>query len=285
MGGDNVRELKLFEDYMRQRNLSNNTIDSYLRNLRLFFEHTKLSVSEVTKEDIKGYLKYLRENGMAVSSINQKLSALKTFYRFCVKENITKTNPAEVIESGKVEKRLPVTLDITEAEMFIEKANNLRDAVIFEILYGTGVRREELISIRTKDINFKRKYIRIFGKGSKERIVPIHDTALKKIKELIKTQNSEWLFPSIKHPGQHISKRRLNEIVKAYSDKLGFEGITPHKFRHTFGTLLYNNGADIKAIQDMMGHESIDTTNIYAKVSIKRNLTEYLKCHPRAATV
>ena len=282
MGGDFMNELTKFKSYMLQRRLSPNTIDNYMRDLHQFFDLMGLDVDEVTQEDIYSYMAHLRDSGCAVSSSNRKLSALKTFYKFCVRNGIVAKSPAELIESGKVEKRLPVVLDSSEVDKFINASDSLRDRVIFEILYGTGVRREELISIKVKDINFRRGIIRVIGKGDKERLVPIHPAALRLIGELIKSQDSEWLFPSSKVKGQHMSKRRLNEIVKRYADKLGYEGITPHKFRHSFGTALFENGADIKAIQDMLGHASIDTTNIYAQVSVDRNQKEYLKFHPRA---
>ena len=277
-----MKELEGFKEYMLERNLSHNTIDSYVSDIELFFEHTKLAVIDVSRDHIKDFVKYLRDNNISVSSSNRKLSALKTFFKYCLMEDIIERNPTELISGGKLEKRLPKILEVEDVDKFINSANSLRDRVIFEILFGAGIRREELIKIQVKDIHFSRGVMNIIGKGDKERIVPIYPAALDLIEQLVKSQSSEWLFPSAKVNGNHISKRRLNEIVKSYADRLGFSGITPHKFRHSFGTVLYDNGADIKAIQDLMGHSSINTTNIYAQVSVSRNKTEYLKYHPKA---
>ncbi len=134
----------------------------------------------------------------------------------------------------------------------------------------------ELISIEVKNIDFKKGVINVIGKGNKERIVPVHKEALNLIKRLVKTQTSKWLFPS-PHKGKHLSSRRLNEIVKKYADKLNLQDVTPHKFRHSLATHLYAAGSDIRAIQSILGHESINSTNIYTKNNTDRDKKEYSK--------
>jgi site-specific recombinase XerD len=174
-------------------------------------------------------------------------------------------------------------VDVEDINLIIKITDNLRDRTIFELLFGLGVRREELVNISKSSINYSRNYVRVFGKGNKERIVPAHPDALALVKQLSDSNTSEWLFPG-RNQATHLSVRRLNDIVSGWAYKAGLYGknITPHKFRHSFGTYLFENGADIRVIQDMMGHCSIDTTNKYTKVSLRRNIEEYMRCHPRA---
>lgn len=278
-----MKELILFKNYLEvERNLSHNTVNAYITDLKQFFSYTnKTSLKKITVEDIILFIVRLREQGCSTNSTNRKLSALKTFFKYMMKIGKVKSNPAELIESGKIEKRLPKPLTVSDIEKIINVTDNLRDKVMFEILYGTGIRREELVNIKVSDINFEQSIIRIFGKGGKERIVPIHKKALNMIKELIKEQNSIWLFPSPRK-NNHLSVRQVNTIVEKWSIKAGIEKVTPHMFRHSFCSHLYENGAELKVIQDLAGHANPNTTQIYTKVSNQRNITEYLQYHPRA---
>lgn len=275
-------EIRKFVDYMQnEKRLSSNTISSYTKNLTQFFDYVDKPVSEVSHEDILKFLAKLNKENCKVSTSNQKLSTLKSFFKYMLREKICNTNPAELIECAKMERKLPEVLDESDIEHFINSIDNLRDRVIVELLYGTGIRREELTKIRVEDVNFNKGLIKVCGKGSKERIVPIHDKALKLLTEYINSHNSIWVFPSTKNKGNHISLRRVNEIIEKWSKVTGIKA-TPHMFRHSFATTLFERGADIKVIQDLLGHESINTTNIYANVSIERNKREYMKYHPRA---
>lgn len=277
--------VQLFKDYMIHRHFSSNTIDSYMRDLADFLAFTKSPAVEVTRNQVRDFIKHLHDSNISIATSNRKLSAIKSFYKFCVKEELLNTNPAELIECSKPERRLPKVLDAEEIESFFKEASNLRDKVIFEMLYGTGMRREELIKVKISDINFRRSCIRVIGKGDKERIVPINPTALDLIIQLIKSQDSEWLFPSHKVKGDHISNRRLNEIVKAYADKLGIDGVTPHKFRHSLASHMYESGADIRAIQSVLGHSSINTTNLYTQINVDRDRYEYMKLFSKREAV
>ena len=279
-----MKELDDFKRYLRaERRASLHTIEGYITDLKQFFDTVSKEVREVTPNDITCFLGKLVENGMTISTSNRKLSSVKTFFKYLMRQGVLKSDPAAIIESGKLEQRLPKPVDIEDINVLINMADNLRDRTIFELLFGLGVRREELVGIRISNINYRRGYVRVFGKGSKERIIPAHTTALSLMKEQAESHSSPWLFPG-RDPSTHLSVRRLNEIVTQWVGKAGLEGkdITPHKFRHSFGTYLFENGADIRAIQDMMGHASIDTTNKYTKVSLRRNVEEYLKYHPRA---
>lgn len=279
--------MKAVEDFKRylevERRASTHTVEGYITDLKQFFDIVNKEVSEVEPDDISHFLGELVEKGMTVSTSNRKLSSVKTFFKYLVRHGHLKHDPSSLIESGKLEQRLPKPVDIEDINVLINVADNLRDRTIFELLFGLGVRREELVGIRISNINHRRGYVRVFGKGNKERIIPAHAKALELIKEQAESHSSPWLFPG-RNPSAHLSVRRLNEIVTSWVGKAGLVGkdITPHKFRHSFGTYLFENGADIRTIQDMMGHASIDTTNKYTKVSLKRNIEEYLKYHPRA---
>lgn len=279
-----VKELESFKFYlMAERNLSENTFLSYDADIRQFFAEVPKTIKQVKTEDVSAFIIKLRKDGLKVSSTNRKLSSLKAFFRFMVKKGIIKFNPAEPIDSGKMERLLPKPIDQENIEKLIAIADNSRDRLIFEILYGIGVRREELVNIKVKDINFARGYIKVYGKGGKERLIPIYPKLAEMIKAFAGTSNG-WLFPSRKFPGQHLSLRQVNEIVDKWVAKAGLKGknITPHKFRHSFCSHLFENGAELKTIQDMAGHSNANSTQIYTKVSNNRNRKEILSHHPRA---
>lgn len=279
-----MKELKMFSEYMKyERNYSINTVDSYTRDIQQFKDFIKDDIKNVSAESVSNFIICLHKNGDSISTTNRKLSALKSFYKFLVKKGIMQSNPADSIEGGKLEQRLPKPANPEDIELIIEEADNLRDETILEVLYATGMRRTELITIKVDNINFREECVKIMGKGNKERIVPLTPKAISLIKRLIRKNNSSWLFPSKKNKGNHLSSRQLNAIINKYVRKSGLDekNITPHTFRHTLFTVLYENGADIKTIQDIAGHASINTTNLYTKVSVKRNKEAYLHCHPR----
>lgn len=277
--------IKGFKMYLSgEKNLSDNTVDGYERDLNQFCEYLGRPIEEATADDVSNFIVSLRFKGMKVSTTNRKLSSLKTFYKYLVRKRIIEFSPAESIEGGKKEQRLPKPVDLEDITELFELIDNLRDRVMFEVLFATGVRREELASIKVNSINFRRGFISVVGKGDKERLIPMYPKALELCERLAKSHKSKWLFPSRKNKGNHISKRQVNEIVTKWVKEAGLKDkdITPHKFRHSFCTYLFDNGADIKTIQDMAGHESASTTNLYTKVSISRNKKEYLQFHPMA---
>jgi len=249
-----------FTEYLsKERNMSDNTVSGYITDLGQFFSKVKKQYSEIVMQDIVDFITWLRKMDMAVSTVNRKLASLKTYFKFLMRNGIISNNPASLIEGGKLEKKLPRPLD----------------------KYGSGVRRSELVNIKKEDVNWDKGILLIHGKGSKDRLVPLNDRALELLKRYADSHNSEWIFPSSKNKGCHISTRRLNEIIEECGLKAGVAGVTPHKFRHSFGSHLFENGIDSRVLKDLMGHESINTTVQYAKVCTERNISEYKKFFKR----
>jgi integrase/recombinase XerD len=278
--GQMNKYLEMFKDYMEsERNLARNTISGYVSDMEQFITFIDKPLNRITASDVSSFITHLKESERVARSRNRKLSALRTFFRFMVRKDKMKHNPADTIEGSKVEQRLPQPIDEIDINKMIALTDNLRDKVMLEILYGAGIRREELVNLRVNDINFNNGFICVFGKGSKERYVPLHPAALDLIREHLCTQDSEWVFEG--RYGSHLSIRQVNDIVVKYRTKVGLHKVTPHKFRHSFATHLYNNGAELKVIQDLMGHSNPSSTQVYTKVSNERNRVEYLQYHPR----
>lgn len=273
--------VEMFINYLGNRkNYSENTLDAYSRDLNDFSEFVSKPLTIVSKHEIIDYLDSQNSKGMSVSTINRRLASIKSFYKYLLSEEIINFSPAETIESGKVDQSIPSTVSMYQFNEIIKIVDNLRDRIIMELFLASGIRRNELAELQRNRVDLHEGVIHVQGKGKKDRIVPLYDDIVKKLSLWLDQHNSPWVFPSPVKKGTHLSTRQINDIVKKWSKRAGYENITPHAFRHSFGTYLYENGADIKAIQEMMGHESVDTTNIYTKTSIKRNKNEYLKCHP-----
>ena len=279
-----MNELKIFKDYMEsERNLSPNTIVNYISDIKQFSDFIDKPLKQIRHTDISRFIIFIRSNGVSVSTANRKLSSLKTFFKFFVKQGSLNHNPADTLEGGKAEQRLPKPIDFEDIEKLINTTDCLRDKAILEILYGTGIRRAELVNIRKKDINFRDSYVKVLGKGCKERIVPLHPTALKLATKLTVNTDSEWLFPSPKNGNKQLSYRAINTIITRLADRAGLSNITPHRFRHSFCSHLYSAGAELKVIQDLAGHQNPNTTQLYTKINNRRNHEEYLLFHPRAS--
>ncbi len=270
---------------LMERNLSKNTVNSYNTDIKQLINSISKSIETINSNDISQFIITLKEKGCSTSTTNRKLSAIKTFFRYLVRQKVIPINPAAEIEGGKKEQRLPQTIEEDIVSKLINTTDCLRDRLIIELLFGTGARREELCKIKLKDINFTKKYIKLFGKGNKERLVPVYPAALDTASKLIGNQDGEWLFPAKKKNG-HICVRQINRIVEKYVKKLNLDkDITPHKFRHTVATILFSKGMDLKVLQEFLGHSSPATTsNIYTKTSIERNLKEYKLYHPKSCS-
>lgn len=270
-----------FRTYLlSERSLSKNTADGYCRDINQFTDYISKPLTDVVQDDVSGFIVDRKNEGDITVSTNRKLSALKTFYKFMVRKGIMALNPAHLVEGGRKPKTLPKPVAIRDIDKMLAIIDNNRDKAMVHILYGSGVRREELGTIRRDAVNYDSEEITVIGKGNKERTVPIHPEALELIRKITKVEESEWVFPSRK--GGHLKNRQVNEIIGQWAKKAGLKGVTPHKFRHSFGSHLFSNGADIKAIADMMGHVSTETTQGYAGVSNTRNRSEYQKYHPKA---
>jgi site-specific recombinase XerD len=195
-----------------------------------------------------------------------------------MREDILNYSPADLIECGKMEQRLPKQLEQNDVLFIMSSIDNARDKAIVTLFYYTGIRREELASLKVVDVNFRSNFIKVFGKGSKERIIPVNKETLDLLVKL--NSDSKWVFPG--RNKNHISTRRVNDIILKWSNQLSIK-FTPHTFRHSFAGHLYERGADIKAIQDMLGHSNPSTTNIYTKTCVGRNKMEYNKLFSKVA--
>ncbi len=290
--------LNSFKVYLKfVKNFSDHTISSYVLDINQFFKYIK-DLSEdseniITSQTIYNYLIYLQTNNkLSKRSINRKISSLRKFFSFLKKEKIIKFNPLEGIEHFKTEKKTPVFLNYDEIIQFldgeVEEKNlekKLRDNAIVELLYSTGLRVSELVSLNLEDIDFKENIIRVKGKGGKERVVIFGKVAKDKLLKYIKFKGikkaNSPLFLNLK--GKRITQRAVQLIIKERAVKLGIQkNITPHVLRHTFATHLLNQGMDIRIIQGLLGHSSLSTTQIYTQVGISKLIEIYDKAHPKS---
>lgn len=284
-----------------ERGASPETIRNYssdLRQLSSFLLNQTLSrrpfdFSAVSTESIRAYLHWLDRNAEKRTSIARKLACLRSFYRYLQRTGIVARNPAEDIRSPKQPKLLPrvLTKDDAAALMTIPEgktAMSLRDRAILETLYSTGARVSELVSINLRDFQPSDGLVRLRGKGKKERIVPIGEVAIQAIRAYRQTVRSEGTKPQdagpifLNHRGGRLTSRSVARIVARYSSRLAGGSISPHTLRHSFATHLLDEGADLRAIQEMLGHTSLGTTQKYTHVATDQLMAIYDKAHPRA---
>ena len=281
-----------------EKGLSRNTTESYQFDLRKF--HGFLSSKDkgfdsFTKADIIDFLEKVRGENYTASSICRFLSSIKGLCRYLLIENVIKEDPSENLQSPKKWERLPKSLSVSEVGSFLDMSSScnpsdptvMRDNVMFELLYSSGLRVSELISLKLEDINLEAGFLRVLGKGSKERIVPFHMRAAERVKtyislqrpDILKKKRSPYLF--ITRRGGPMSRQRFWQTIKGVGKKLGIE-LSPHTMRHSFATHLLEGGADLRSLQKMLGHADISTTQIYTKVTADRLKQVYSKHHPRA---
>ena len=281
-----------------ERGLAQNTLESYGRDLRYFqqyLENNRLTFATgSTNEIIRTYLDELKKQGKAVSTISRNLAALKSFYQYLLKEQYLDADPASKIESPKLEKKLPQVLSVQQVELLLKQPNinlpaGLRDKAMLELLYATGIRVSELITINVNDVNLELGYIKCFGRGAKERVVPLGSIASKCVSQylrkgrtaLVRSKQEEAMF--VNHHGRRLTRQGFWKIIKKYALEAHIEQkITPHTLRHSFATHLLENGADLRSVQEMLGHADISTTQIYTHVTKNRLKEVYDKAHPRA---
>ena len=278
-----------FNNHIIKKNYSNNTRISYLEDLYYFYLFVKKDLSLVKEEDIRDYLEYLNLKKEKASSVRRKISSFKTFYKFLYNNNYMdkKDYPMTKIAYPKMEKRLPKFIYYNDLLEIIDESSKdsdgLRDRLIIEMLYATGVRVSELINIKYKDIDFENKRIIISGKGNKQRVVYFGDYAKDVLYEYMNNhkQNEEgYVFTNSK--GTQITDRGVRYIIDNIMSRLSVKThVTPHVLRHTFATDMLNNGCDIKVVQELLGHSSLKTTEIYTHVSNERLREVYYNCHPR----
>ncbi len=287
-----------FVNYLSdERGLSTNTLESYERDLQAFFVYTRefeLSFTDINQYHISAYLSYLHKSGKANATISRSLASLRSFYRYLIAENVLNHDPTMQIETPKIEKRLPQVLSVYEIERLMSAPDTSspagkRDQAMLELLYATGIRVSELVSIQVQDINLTSGFLRCMGKGSKERIIPIGEMAVKATtlyvefsrNLLVKSPLEYALF--LNHHGTGMSRQGFWKILKKYAKESGIvKDITPHTLRHSFATHLLERGADLRSVQEMLGHADISTTQIYTQVTRGRLKEVYAAAHPRA---
>ncbi|MFC1568430.1 site-specific tyrosine recombinase XerD [Candidatus Margulisiibacteriota bacterium] len=285
-------QVKDFLEFIKvERGYSANTTKSYQKDLDQFLNFAK--AKKVDRELIKSYLEHLYDEGYSVSSAERKLACLKSFFRYLVREEEMDADPTGDIKLPKKAKRLPKALSISETIKLISAPREkghiaLRNVALLELLYATGMRASEAVGLNISDINFEVSFVKCFGKGSKERIVPINKITLELLKGYLEKgrpefprKDKEALF--IDKNGQRLSRQGLWLVIKKYVKQTGVKGKTsPHTLRHSFATHLLEKGADLRSVQEMLGHADISTTQIYTSVSRERLKRMYKKAHPRA---
>ncbi|UVT15949.1 MAG: tyrosine recombinase XerC [Nitrospira sp.] len=294
--------IRAFIKYLHvERNASDETIRNYrsdLQQLARFLRRTeedpiRIPVDAVTSDDVRAYLHSLDRQGEKASSLARKLACLRSFFRFLVREGVVRTNPAESLRSPKLPKPLPRVLTKDDAAALMEFPTglsplSLRDRALLETLYSTGARVSEVVGINHGDLNEADGVVRLKGKGRKERVVPIGDVALHAIREYrtslrVPASGSRISAPLfLNHRGARITTRSVARIVSRYSSRLVGGSVSPHALRHSYATHLLDEGADLRSIQEMLGHTSLSTTQKYTHVATDQLLAVYDRAHPRA---
>ena len=291
------KQLKQFFEFLEfGKKLSNNTLQSYKRDLKqfeAFINENKKNYNKLKQEDIREYIKYLHENGKKASTISRGIASIRSFYQYELKNRKVKTDPTEGIKSPKIEKRLPSVLTSKEVELLLEQPKGvdlkgIRDKAMLEFAYATGMRVTEIISLNVEDVNLEEGFVLCRNAG-KQRTIPLGAMSLKALKAyieeardfLIKDENENALFVNIN--GKRLTRQGFWKIIKYYKEQAHItKDITPHVLRHSFATHLLQNGADLKAIQSMLGHSDISSTQIYMQFQNEGIKNVYKKAHPRA---
>lgn len=293
---------EFIDDFMNyisvERGLAKNTLLAYRRDLDKYIDHLSQkgikTAAKVTREHVSNFMFDLKKHDMSATTIGRNLAAIKMFHRFLVRENLAKEDPTTLVDTPKLWKRVPSVLTVAEIEAMIQAAcgkkdQQVRDQAILEIFYASGLRVSELSDLKTTSINYDLGFVRAVGKGSKERIIPLGQKAreavqrylLKARPRLLKNKVNDVLFLS--RLGTKISRQSLWAVIKSYARKAKIKKtIKPHTLRHTFATHLLEHGADLRSVQEMLGHADISTTQIYTHVDKERLKSVHKQFHPRS---
>jgi tyrosine recombinase XerC len=287
---------RYIEKFIRYLEIEKNYSPHTILNYRLDLKGFKAFLADKSIEDVdylllRRYLAALKEKNISARSVSRRLSALRSFFKFLTREGFLKVNPISVVSSPKQEKRLPVFLTEEEVSKLIDaalpkagaKEMALRDRAILETFYSTGMRISELVGLSIPDIDFISGIIKVMGKGKKERIVPIGECAIKAIRQYLdkRKKQSDALF--LNKNGRRITDRGVRGIVAKYIRLASLrQGVSPHTLRHSFATHLLNRGADLRSVQELLGHANLSTTQIYTHLTTERLKSVYDKAHPRA---
>ncbi|PIQ85639.1 MAG: tyrosine recombinase XerC [Candidatus Omnitrophica bacterium CG11_big_fil_rev_8_21_14_0_20_45_26] len=288
----NQYQVRFFRYLEVERNASNYTIKNYQIDLRDFFEFlNSKSPIQIDYLEIRRYLGFLKEKNYQKSTISRKLACLRSFFKFLTRENFVKSNPAAGIQSPKKEKKLPAYLELSEIEQLLNAPNGKnweekRDQAILETLYSAGIRVGELMGLNDDDVELLSGYLKVRGKGKKERIVPVGAMAVKALQAYLGVRPKHLkekgaLF--VNRFGTRLTDRSVRRLLIKYAKRIGLKKeISPHMLRHTFATHLLDRGADLRSVQELLGHENLSTTQIYTHVSTKRLREAFDSAHPRA---
>lgn len=289
---------KQFLDYLsKEKRYSEHTVAAYSSDLVQFetylmanFGSDLNQASEISHSYIRSWIVDLMEEGISPRSINRKLSTLKSFFKYLLRNNFVHTNPLQKVSALKVSKRLPVFVESDRADMLFSEVEfkddyiGSRDRLILEMFYGTGVRLSELVNLRLKDINLSKKEIKVLGKRNKERIIPISDKLVELISTYLKNRpDTKHQYLYLTEKGKQIYTKLVYRLVYKYLAHITtMSKKSPHVLRHTFATHLLNNGADLFAIKELLGHSSLAATQVYTHNSIEKLKEVYKNAHPRA---
>ncbi|MCY0902339.1 MAG: site-specific tyrosine recombinase XerD [Firmicutes bacterium] len=291
--------LDAFMQYVTvERALARNTLESYERDLRAYLQFLLQrgmnDIGQTDRTSVVLYLQALQDKGRATATISRSVASLRAFYSFLTREQMIALDPTAHLDTPRLERRLPRVLTAAEVERLLASPNpatraGLRDRAMLELLYATGIRVSELVSLRVTDVNLSAAFLQCYGKGSKERIVPlgrlardaVSDYLLRARTAMARDGQESALF--VNHLGDRLTRQGFWKIIKKYAQRASITShLTPHTLRHSFATHLLDNGADLRAVQEMLGHADISTTQIYTHVSRTRLQDAYASSHPRA---
>lgn len=291
------KQIKQFLDFLQnEKKLSNNTLQSYNRDINQYKDYLSqnhINHLKVTNEQIKGYLKYLQDIGKKTSTMSRSLASIRSFYQYLIRIKKIKKDPTENIQSPKVEKRVPSVLTSQEVELLLNQPKDVdlkgtRDKAMLEVAYATGMRVTEIISLNIEDVFLSEGFV-VCRTANKQRNIPLGSLSIAALKEyieearpiMIKDENEKSLFVNVN--GKRLTRQGFWKIVKFYKEQAHItKDITPHVLRHSFATHLLQNGADLKAIQTMLGHSDISSTQVYMQFQDSGLKNIYKKAHPRA---
>lgn len=289
-----LRYIDKFINYLKiEKNASGHTVLNYSVDLKNFASFLgSSSVESVSYLFLRKYLAHMKEKNYSKRTVARKLASLRSFFKFLYREGYIKTNPSSGILTPKLDKKLPIFLDPDEVSKLIEAPDEkdlsgLRDRALMETLYSTGIRVSELVGMNLSEIDFISGVIKVFGKGKKERLAPIGDKALRAIRNYFdkrgigKLNDKKAVF--LNKDGGRLTDRSVRRVVEKYIKRVSLrEGVSPHTLRHSFATHLLNRGADLRSVQELLGHMNLSTTQIYTHVTTQRLKEVYDKAHPRA---
>ncbi len=284
--------LQLLNDYLTylelEKGLSKNTICAYQNDLMSFLEFISANkeIEEIKRKDFSTFTKFLYKKDLSPTTISRKIASIKGFFKFlCFKQNI-QSNPAIAINSPKLPKKLPKVLSINEIDNMLKSDLNILEKAIIELLYSSGVRVSELSELKFKNVELSKKIIKVFGKGSKERLIPINRKCIKTLRDYLKEREKIYLEFNCKNnvienffideKGKKITRQFIYKIIKKQGQLINRQ-ISPHSIRHSFATHLLENGADLRVVQELLGHASIVTTQLYTHISQKTLREVYFK--------